>query len=673
MESHLKSIYGFNNFRIYQKEIISDILKKKDVFTILPTGGGKSLLYQFPATYTKKITVVISPLISLMNDQCIYLNSKNIKTICLNSETGILDANEYKNYKIIYTTPEFIISRIQIFESITSNIGLFAIDEAHCVSQWSHDFRISYLKLDIIKKVFNKIPLLAVTATATPYVINDISKLLNIDTAIKYLLGTRRTNLEIHVKSKSEFDKCVFNEPTIIYVQTRKICESLYKKLSSKAIKCSYYHGGLSKTEKTNNHNLFINNKIVVIIATISFGMGIDKSDIRHVINYGVPNDIETYYQEIGRAGRDGLPSKATLFYNSSDFATAMFLISKTVCPKQLKLKTNSLSILQKFLGERVLCRQKLIDYYFETGDFLTELKKSNINNCNMCDNCLKQKDDDDLIDITKDSLEILEIIKTNYKKTGFNVGIIKLVNIIRQNGLNTQTKEYIKEILEILINKDILKKQYKKFGFVISVNKINIKTLIPIKVHINTKPMTLNNKSIVDKLLIIRNSIALKYVIIPSVFMNEQTILNISITNLKNELDLLKIDGISEEFVLKYGKEFITEYKSIFCEKKKTKLKTKDLVLKYFKEEKSIKEISKILDKTPQTIENHIINILETSNLDIDLDYFGLTVVYENEIKDAIKKIGSKYLKSIKDIINPKISYFWIKLCLLIIKIENN
>lgn len=673
MESHLKSIYGFNNFRKYQKEIISDVLNNKDVFTILPTGGGKSLLYQFPATYTKKITVVISPLISLMNDQCIYLNSKNIKTICLNSETGILDANEYKNYKIIYTTPEFIISRIQIFESIKNNIGLFAIDEAHCVSQWSHDFRTSYLKLDIIKNVFNEIPLLAVTATATPYVINDICKLLNLDNASKYLLGTRRTNLEIHIKSKSEFNKCVFNEPTIIYVQTRKICESLYKKLSSQGIKCSYYHGGLSKIEKNNNHNLFINNKILVIIATISFGMGIDKSDIRHVINYGVPNDIETYYQEIGRAGRDGLHSKATLFYNSSDFATAMFLISKTTCPKQLKLKTDSLSILQKYLGERVLCRQNLIDYYFETGNFLTESreKKTIVNNCNMCDNCLRENSHEELVNITKETLEILEIIKTNYKKTGFNVGIIKLVDIIKQNGLNTKTKEYIKEILEILVNKDILKKQYKKFGFIISVNKINIQTLLPIKVHINTKNNISNNQNIITKLFMIRNSISLKYVIIPSVFMNDLVIINISNTTINSEIDLLKVDGISEEFVLKYGKEFITEYKSVFS--KKTKVKTKDLVLKHFKDKKSIKEISKIIGNKPQTIENHIINILETSNIDIDLDYFGMTEVYENDIKNAIKKVGSNYLKSIKDIINPKITYFQIKLCLLIIKIENN
>ena len=249
METHLKSAYGFNKFRDYQKEIITDLLDKEDVFAILPTGGGKSLLYQFPATYTKKTTIVISPLISLMNDQCQYLNSKNIKCVCLNSETCV-DVSEYKDYQIIYATPEFITSRIKVFERVAGDIGLFAVDEAHCVSQWSHDFRESYQKLGIIKERFPQIPLLAVTATATPRVLDEMYEFLNITEACEYSLGTRRTNLEISVRPKSEFSDCKFDEPTIVYVQTRKICEKLSADLKAKGVTTAYYHGGMEKEDK---------------------------------------------------------------------------------------------------------------------------------------------------------------------------------------------------------------------------------------------------------------------------------------------------------------------------------------------------------------------------------------------------------------------------------------
>ena len=334
MESHLKSAYGFNEFRDYQKDIISELLNNENVFAILPTGGGKSLLYQFPATYTNKITIVVSPLISLMNDQCMFLNSKNIKSVCLNSESRA-DLSTLINCKIIYTTPEFITNRLIVLDKLKDNIGLFAIDEAHCVSQWSHDFRTSYIELNIIKKTFPSISLLAVTATATPRVIEDMYDLLNIDEACQYNIGTRRTNIEINIHSKRLFDTCILNEPTIIYVQTRKVCEELNEKLLIKGTRSCTYHGGMTKEDKKKSHDKFASGEIMVIVATISFGMGIDKSDIRHVINYGVPSDIETYYQEIGRAGRDGLPSKATLYYNPGDFQTTQFLINQSSDPKQ--------------------------------------------------------------------------------------------------------------------------------------------------------------------------------------------------------------------------------------------------------------------------------------------------------------------------------------------------
>ena len=430
MNKHLKNQYGFIAFRGKQQQIIEDLLNKKNVFAILPTGGGKSLLYQFPATYTNKITIVVSPLISLMNDQCKYLNSKNIMAVCLNSES-VVNVSSYINYKIIYTTPEFITSRLPAFNTIKSHIGLFAIDEAHCVSQWSHDFRKSYQNLGIIKKKFPDIPLLAVTATATPRVLKEMYKFLNIKDNVEYSLGTRRTNLIIKVLPKNKFTRCTFIEPTIVYVQTRKLCKKINDDLLRKGISSACYHGGMTKKNKNKSHELFINGEITVIVATISFGMGIDKSDIRHVINYGVPANIESYYQEIGRAGRDGINSKATIFYNDSDFNTTAYLISLSKDEKQIKVKTKGMNTFRSYLQEKNICRQQIIDHYFATGDFACEEDVIHIPKCNMCDNCLDTNKQPG-IDVSIESNTIVDIIRNYHTKKGYNLGVKKTIALIK-------------------------------------------------------------------------------------------------------------------------------------------------------------------------------------------------------------------------------------------------
>jgi len=581
-ETHLKSTYGFNKFRDYQKEIIDDILDKENVFAILPTGGGKSLLYQYPATYTNKITIVVSPLISLMNDQCIYLNSKNISSVCLNSETNI-SVSEYKNYKIIYATPEFITSRISKIEKIKEFIGLFAIDEAHCVSQWSHDFRESYLELGIIKKTFPEIPILAVTATATPRVVEDIYDLLNIDEACEYMLGTRRTNLAISILPQNDFEYCTFTEPTIVYVQTRKICESLYEKISNKGIKCAHYHGGMSKNDKEDSHNLFANGEIMVIVATISFGMGIDKSDIRHVVNYGVPTDIETYYQEIGRAGRDGLMSKATMYYDLKNFNTVKFLINQSSDPKQIEIKTNGMNLLRKFIDENNICRQQVIDYYFEKGSFPTEEDVANIPKCKLCDNCLGVKKDD-IRDISDETKHIINMIKNQKRVNGFSFGMSKTVDMIKHKDnplFNNRSKIWIKELIQILIGKNILISYHKGFGFIIDVGKKNIDELIPIKARISNdiqnslKNFTINTgNDTLEKLYELRLKMAEAQNVNPTTFINDRVILNIHDSKPKTLTALWAIDGISDEFVMNYGTEFIEELKKI---NKKSKNKSKE------------------------------------------------------------------------------------------------
>ena len=690
MEKHLKNVYGFNNFRGSQEEIIKNLLDKKDVFAILPTGGGKSLLYQFPATFTNKITIVVSPLISLMNDQCKYLNMKNIKAVCLNSEASV-GVSQYSNYKIIYTTPEFIVSRIPAFMLIKDKIGLFAIDEAHCVSQWSHDFRTSYQQLGIIKKKFPEIPLLAVTATATPRVLKEMHEFLNISESKEYSLGTRRTNLAIKVLPKSEFCNCTFVEPTIVYVQTRKLCEKLCEDFKNKGLSAACYHGGMLKENKEKSHELFISGKIIVIVATISFGMGIDKSDIRHVVNYGVPANIESYYQEIGRAGRDGINSRATLYYQDNDFTTTSYLISKSPDPEQIKIKTLGMNRFRNFLQERNICRQQMIDYYFSTGKMCDEEDVTHIPKCNMCDNCLMERKQK-LFDVSIESKCIVNIIAKNYTSKRHDFGLKKTISNIQSNKefaiRPKRPDKRIKDIVNVLISKNVLKRYKAGYGFVIGLGTVQLKNILPLKARmdecvykINTM-FSGNNQGDLKNVIELRNKIAAQFNIVPSTFINDRVIMNIHEKSPNNIGQLWKVDGISQEFIMtpECG-EFMTEFiklknrnfvKTPPKKKKRKKGKTRDHVLALYKKGKTLKEIIQMMDMKGQTIEGHILNIFENDeDIDIDTEYFGLTEEKEEIIQRAIKKVGTEFLRPIRDKVGKNITYAQIKLCMLIMKFE--
>jgi ATP-dependent DNA helicase RecQ len=658
MNKHLKNKYGFNSFRESQKEIIKDLLDNNNVFCILPTGGGKSLLYQFPATFTNKISIVVSPLISLMNDQVINLKIKGIKSCSLNSETNI-DFNSISKYQIIYTTPEFLSVNINIFDKISDKICLFAIDEAHCISQWSHDFRPSYKSLSIIKTKYPNIPLLAVTATATPNVIDEMEKCLNIDNVILYLGGTQRPNLFIEVKAKEEFT-LEYDEPTIIYVQTRKICNKLHTMFENNNIKTLKYHGGMNDVEKQNAHKIFSEGTINIIIATISFGMGIDKSNIRNVINYGIPTDIETYYQEIGRAGRDGLRSSAILYYDKSDFNFANYIINTTKNEQQQNRKRLSLNILSKYLSEHELCRHKMIDYYFETGEFCKESDIST-EKCNMCDNCTNT---------TKNNLQDVTCIATkiyNYVNSlNINVGVVKLTNTLVGYGtpilknqdpiLSNYNPSLIRLIIDKMITKSfLLMSKWKDYGFVLSAGKSIDCSVFIIAPEISEK--------IENKLIKIRDIMCKKYNVDQLTFLNDKILKNIEIANPKTLEELWLVDGITEAFIINYGSEFINK----ITETKKNRSKnTVDETYNLYKEGKSISEIASQRNLTEITIENHIIEKWKNNKSEISKNYCKLTPTIENEIINAISKVGIDKLRPIKDIVSKNISYFQIRTVIL-------
>jgi RecQ family ATP-dependent DNA helicase len=616
MEEHLKQVYGHDTFREFQKEIITDILNKDDVMVVLPTGGGKSLLYQFPTTYSNKTTIVISPLISLMNDQCIYLKSKNIRATSLNSETKV-NVSEYKNYDVIYTTPEFIINRIPAFKLMKDQLGLIAVDEAHCASQWSHDFRTCYQKIYLLKQQLPTIPILAITATATPSVLKDIYKHIGLKNTCEYLLGTRRDNLSINVLPKSLFSKCKFDVPTIIYTSTRKVCEKLAAMLTRKNIPNAHYHGGMSKLKKDESHRQFINDEILVIVATISFGMGIDKPNIRHVINYGMPSDIETYYQEIGRAGRDKLPCKSTIYFDEGDMSTHSYLLSKGA-ESQLNIKMQRLNMLFSYLTEQSICRQQMIEYYFENERLPLESELDNTV-CNMCDNCLSEKETI-RNDITKEAKCIVNTINDFYMMKGFCVGLKKTIEMIQTSKKHiiepARTDEWVKDVINILISKNILKryKPPRSFGIVITVGNVRIVDASPI---------------------------------IGEIKMDESTIRN-----------------VFQSYT--YNKPTKTP------QPKKNKIKTRDMVKQLYKNGERPHDIAIKLQVSFQTINNHILNIMcSDEDVDIDFDYFDLDEETECKIKDAISEVGDAKLRPIKDIVGRNITYEQIKLCIIAMKFE--
>lgn len=669
MEKHLKKIYGYNTFRDTQADIITDLLDGNNVFALLPTGGGKSLLYQFPATYTNTITVVISPLIALMNDQCLHLNNKGIKSACFNSETSKI--HTFENLNIIFTTPEYFINKIHIFTQC-KNIGLFAVDEAHCVSQWGHDFRKSYTKLGIIKEHFPTIPLLAVTATATPKVLDDMYTYLGVYEAMEYNYGTRRENLHINIYKKSKnilSDLNIQNKhSTIVYTPTRKLCDKIYELLISSGIDVVKYHAGMSIQDKEYSHNMFINDKVKVIVATICFGMGIDKPDIRDVIVYGCPTNIETYYQEIGRAGRDGVDSYTKLFYDEADFVTARYFIDQIENTEEKKHNTVMLQIMKKYINEMNLCRQQMIDYYFMNGEFSTELDVSQIEKCNKCDNCTRKSDK---TDITTDATIIVECInhlkcyvgaeKLSLILTGSKSSQIKYEFRNKYYGaLSHITKDRCRLLIDVLVTKGYLLAETlpnSKFSVIVRGCDIVSQILVHLPQNIDTKRKKPDAK--ISYVYEKRNELAIRDNIRPYMIISDTVLDQIVIHKPKSIEELWFINGVSEEFIVKYGEHFIENISQPLEVQKNTSRISFDMHTNGM----SIKDIAKQRDLKQQTIESHLIKVWKEDNIPIDISKYNLTKVDVSTIQKAIQIVGKSKLKPIKEYLGSTYSYFHIKI----------
>lgn len=392
MKEILQKHFGYTDFLPLQEEIIKDVLNHRDVLVLMPTGGGKSLCYQLPAVIKDGITVVISPLISLMKDQVDDMQSMGIPAASINSTLDYGEIAEIKSrliekhIKLLYVAPERIMIPDFFYFLQQLNINLIAVDESHCISEWGHDFRPEYRRLNLLKENFPKVPLIALTSTAILQVQDDIVKQLNMTRPVIYKASLNRKNLFYQIRPKKEMYKHLLRyvenhskDSGIIYCQSRKSVDALAGKLKSAGIRALPYHAGLLPEVRNENQEKFIKDDVEIIVATIAFGMGIDKPNVRYVIHCDMPKSIEGYYQETGRAGRDGLKSDCILFFSYGDKFKHEYFIKQINDDKYKEIAYKKMWDIINFCTGKSCRRKTLLNYFGEKYD---------ISNCGMCDIC---------------------------------------------------------------------------------------------------------------------------------------------------------------------------------------------------------------------------------------------------------------------------------------------
>ncbi|MEW6378641.1 MAG: DNA helicase RecQ [bacterium] len=454
----LKNTFGYDEFRPLQREIIQNVLKKNDTLVVMPTGGGKSLCYQIPALIFPGMTVVVSPLISLMKDQVEQLTELGVQAAFLNSSlswelyrqtVGRIVRNEVR---LLYLAPETLFKEKTLILLSSVKVDCLTIDEAHCISEWGHDFRPEYRKLIEIRRRFPSAVCIALTATATPRVREDIAGNLGFDRANEFIGSFNRKNLVIQIKSKNDplaqslqFLQKFPNQSGIIYCFSRKQVDDLYEVLQEQGFSVRPYHAGLSETERKQNQELFIRDDVQIIVATIAFGMGINKPNVRFVIHYDLPKDIETYYQEIGRAGRDGLPSHCLLLYGYGDVQKIKYFIAQKSEQEQ-KVATLHLNDLLRFIETDACRRVPLLTYFGE--DYSAPA-------CDACDNC--REGEKELVDITIPAQKFLSCVK----RTGERFGINHIIDVLRGSQSQNVLKYRHQNLSTYGIGKEYSKRQW--------------------------------------------------------------------------------------------------------------------------------------------------------------------------------------------------------------------
>jgi ATP-dependent DNA helicase RecQ len=690
----LKNVFGYDKFRPLQEEIINRTINCKDSFVLMPTGGGKSMCFQIPALIFDGITVVVSPLISLMKDQVQALRSNGIKADFFNSSISTEEENSVitkainGDIQLLYLSPEKLISVSNTWLK-QLNIKLVAIDEAHCVSMWGHDFRPEYTQLKTFRNSLPKVPFMALTATADKSARKDIEEQLGLSNSKLFISSFDRKNLSIEVRGQvqkkrklqeiSNYVERRKNESGIIYCLSRKNTEEVANHLKEQGHSVAFYHAGMNHLEREETQTDFINDDTKIVVATIAFGMGIDKSNVRFVIHYNLPKNLEGYYQEIGRAGRDGLPSETILYYNMRDFVLYSQFADDGANSDMQKEKLNRM--LQ--FAEAKSCRRKILLSYF--GEHLTE----NCGNCDVCEN--PPKDFEGTI-LTQKAL-------SGIVRMGEKDGITMLINVLRgSNNADIHSKQYFtlktygvgkdisffdwRDYVIQMANQGLIEIMYAEgsalkitpIGWKVLKSEKKIRLTIPTTAADKKKQQkivktssTVTNTDLFTELKKIRYTISKEEKMPAYIIFNDKTLKLMAKELPTTENQFLAISGVGMSKMEKYGEEFMTVIKKFKNIKKPKKITTIQKTFNLYKTGLNPTEIAKERELSITTIFSHL-SQLYMEGKKVDLEKLVSKKVID-KVRIAFNDLDRKIeLKPIYDKLKEEVSYGEIRLSITLI-----
>ena len=709
--SILKSVFGYDTFRSLQAEIIENILTQQDSLVVMPTGGGKSLCYQIPALIFDGLTIVISPLISLMKDQVAQLSQSGVAAAVLNSS---LSPGEYRRnvrrirqreVKMLYLAPEALLksNMLELLSSVS--VKCLAIDEAHCISQWGHDFRPEYRRLIEAREHFPKAVCVALTATATPRVRADIKTSLHMHSGREFVASFNRENLFIQILPKDDpveqtiqFLQKFRDQSGIIYCYSRRQVENLYETIKDSGFSVKPYHAGLPDIDRNRNQEAFIRDDVQIIVATIAFGMGIDKPNVRFVVHFDLPQNIESYYQEIGRAGRDGLESHCLLLFSYSDVQKIKYFIGQKE-PREKRVADIHLNALIRYAETEVCRRIPLLNYFGE--DYKT-------GQCNMCDNC--RSEDKDLVDITVDAQKFLSCVK----RTGEMFGSGHLIDVLRGSQAKKVLQFGHQRLSTYGIGENYSKKQWQQLsrqflhkgllvqdmefgglkltesGWAVLRGKLTVRGQLeqkPVRIPIASKSFKDDALHYDQKLFEIlrktRKGLADEFGVPPYVIFSDKTLIEMAAFFPQSRASLLDIHGVGAVKCEKFGALFLNKICS-YCRENQIQEKYKNSS-KFFRNKptqsspvkaekkrhvhvgdifnsgRSVREIMEIFKIKQMTVIDHLYRYVMEGFALRSEEISTLSTLAADQ-KSAILKAfdhhGSEYLKPVFDAFNGAVPY---------------
>lgn len=699
---YLQEYFGYESFRKGQEQIIEQVLGGINTAGIMPTGGGKSICYQIPALLLPGVTLVISPLISLMKDQVDALEQTGIDATFLNSSISGLESSNRMNdikhgrYKLVYLAPERLENPAFQHDLFNVDISLVAIDEAHCISQWGHDFRPSYLKIKTLLKNMPSAPtVLALTATATPHVTDDICQSLGISEQHTISTGFSRDNLFFSVVKEENRGRFLMryleknkNESGIIYAATRKEVDSLYAKLIKAGFKTGRYHAGMNEQDRSDQQDQFIRDDIPLMVATSAFGMGIDKSNVRYVIHYQTPKNMESYYQEAGRAGRDGLDSECILLYSPQDMQIQRFLIDQS-------------NPSQEWQAQELKKLNRMKDYCFTEGCLqafiLQYFGEENPEDCGHCENCTDKRDS---VEVTTQAQMVLscmlrmgerfgktmisQVLTGSRNKKIEEFGFQKLSTY---GIINDQSAKDVGDFIDFLTAKQYIEMTGGQFP-VLKVTNAGREVLLGQKKVLRKEIKKVSSISadhgLFEELRQLRKELAVKENVPPFIIFSDASLKDMAVKLPRTEEEFLEVKGVGMQKFERYGAAFlqvISNYVQAHPELETNTMVTKETVkratkpshlesYRLYQEGKSIKEIGTLRGLSAISIENHLLKCAE-EHLDINWDEIFLEKDFDLVLETA-KKLDSEKLKPLKEALPEHISYFMIKAILVKAGLEN-